>query len=223
MGWCYFEVKMVQKYSNLHKTVLCRSLDEIVKIWRRGSGKASFSVDINDGVAELRMTLPISQFPDNCQAKDDLPCETNLEFKPRPRTRKKKSPSQRRRDARRAEAFRERKIRIPDLVLPFSGEILPLQSSSIEIGKSTAVAQNAYSSALVYTLPATSQPNLEPPIKGQSQLSYKDVSLAKKQLFSHGSTPPPHSSADSEKDAQVVIDQPAYQRKEDEQWRKLFL
>ena len=135
MGWCYFEVKMVQKYSNLHKTVLCRSLDEIVKIWRRGSGKASFSVDINDGVAELRMTLPISQLPDKCEAKDDLPCETNLEFKPRPRTRKKKSPSQRQRDARRAEAFRERKIRIPDLVFPVSGEILPLQSSSIEIGK----------------------------------------------------------------------------------------
>ena len=102
MGWCYFEDKMAQEYSTPHKTVLYRSLDEIVKIWRRGSGKARFSVDINDGVAELRMTLPLSQFSDNCEAKDDLPCGTDLEFKPRPRTHKKKSPSLRQRDTRRA-------------------------------------------------------------------------------------------------------------------------
>ena len=92
---------MTSSYTNSEEAFVYSSFREIIKVWAREAGNASFSIDIHDGAAQLQLKF----FLGNPSEPHVLP------FSPQQmpnstvniRKRKRKSPSNKRRDQRRAE------------------------------------------------------------------------------------------------------------------------
>ena len=51
--------KNSQSFSYSEEAFLLASLHEVVKVWSRGSGQASFNLDISDGVADLKLSFKL--------------------------------------------------------------------------------------------------------------------------------------------------------------------
>ena len=108
--------------------VVYRSLREVVKIWAEGSGKANFSLDVIKDTAELTIKISFGAFttPSQQHIIYDVINDVSA-VKPHKKKLKKKSPSQRRRDRKRAMDFQHKKSLIhQDVRLPFSGKIIPV-------------------------------------------------------------------------------------------------
>ena len=207
------------------------SLKEVVKIWSRGSGQATFSLTINDGNADLQLGFRLGQPGD-----DHLPQEhVNLEQYPHHHEHpehqghvngghtRKKCPSRQNRDRARAVQHQSR-IRsgpaaataaddtkqaevVPAVVLPFSGKILPIKP----VEKPSPVPVTTPSPSLI-----PSEAILAPPTKssnpvGRAPGKYSDTSSVKKALFSAGHPPSTTSS-----------NLRCYKQKEIDLWSKLF-
>ena len=125
--------------------------------------------------------------------------------------RKRKSPSQLTRDKNRAEAYRSKKM-MDSIVLPFSGHLLPIQKADPK----NAAAD--FPVEVDVTPPNSNPPTYQDiPMKdsaGVEQSFYFDVNSTKKELF-------PTQSA-STTPASAKCPGPAYRKKEEETWTKLF-
>ena len=148
---------------------------------------------MKDGAADLRMSFNLGKLSDfHITPARNTQC---ADYEVR-KQKKRKSPSQQRRDRIRAESFRGRKHKIlgSNLVMPFSGKILPVNSLStknaskvsevISSGSSDSSCQAEADS----TPPANPKPDVLAPRKVNKQLCYVDVDLAKKELFSYGTS-----------------------------------
>ena len=180
---------------------LLSSLHEVVKVWARGSGQASFNLDINDGAANLKLCFQLGH---PCEPHYDPGVQHN---QPRPhfipqhqdqevgRKKRHKGPARREKDRARAAAFQARlqsdeprlNTAAPAAVkLPFSGNILPLKKPV------AAVSAQVTTPSSLSTLEPVSTPKKSSSFPRSFNV---DVGVAKKQLFPHQLPPAlPHAA-----------------------------
>ena len=196
---------------------LFSSLREVVKVWSKGCGKASLTVEVVDGTAELRMSFSLGHPMDPhvpsrqtqvTPATDDInPGNTTVVLKNR---KKRKSPSKLRRDQARASAFRRKK-----LILPITGKLLPVRGSNdgLPVDASSSEASTFADTPPVSLLP----PNIQVPVKQNSMrgsCSTEDIGLTRKNLFP--------ASDDVHPDESSTTVHQNYRQKEEALWSKLF-
>ena len=155
-------------YSVTEEAFLHSSLHELVKVWASGSGKASFHLDICDGVAELQLNFKLGH-PSQSHCDQYVPQHHHLHDKQegyQPRRRRRKGPARRERDRLRAAEHHARTTQTPQgVILPFNGRILatkPRISSSnhkSQFDDSTAAPAVKATAATAVT-PSTSRPPL---------------------------------------------------------------
>ena len=138
---------------------LFNSLQEVAKVWKRGRGRASFNLNVSDGVAEVALTFTLGHpsdlhhSPPHVKPQHDHLNHQHGHQVHRPQ-RRHKGPAQRERDRLRAAAHRSSRERLtaaPAVILPFAGKILqmkaPSQKSDTEAELSAAAAPAAPSAA----------------------------------------------------------------------------
>ena len=220
------------------------SLKEVVNVWARGSGQATFNLRIVDGFAELRLGFQLGSPTDLHLLReqvDPLPQEPPRRYR---KQKKKKSPAKLAKDRARAAEHQARiKPEVAatstsssaeetslDIILPITGKLIPLKSISspteavaASASPPTAATGTLRTAASAATPPqrAPPPPRSTPPTKkaaASTPKRYLDVSCAKKHLF------PAVPSNPSKKPSPPPLppSRQAYKRKEDELWSRLF-
>ena len=191
-------------------------ITEIINIFMRGPGSANLSMNINDGVCDMRLTFRLGS-----NREDHISSQyANQTSQPNKNHKgKRKSPSQRARDHRRAEAFRTRKTKESRIIFPLSEQLLPLRKADVvqPRGHSAVTEKNPPPGVNLPPDPP------ETPLKKRfvSKQPYNDVNSARKTLFSVADI----SSKTPDKTEMQVNGrhQPTqYQKREEELWSKLF-
>ena len=210
-------------FNPTEEAFLLNSLHEIVKIWARGSGKASFSLEVSDGQANLSLGIQLGHPGD--QHYDPgahlhhhhLHDQQQDVIKPK---RRHKGPKRREKDRARAAAHQARLqpdeaapvtlvTAAPAVKLPFSGKLLPLNTKP-SVASPQAIKTPSTLSSMSPTTPKKLPSTSDPPFK-----KYLDVSLVKKQLFPHQLSPPDDA-------AEEIPTSQNYQEREKQIWRRLF-
>ena len=205
----------------------------MVNVWARGSGQASFSLNITNGQADLQLGFQLG-LPTDAHLphqhpvpvpQPNLPYQDHKTFQGR-----RKTPSQRKRDQARAAQHRAATAYHPGsavaaapnkseaasapVLLPFHGKILPLhspsQSVSSEKSPATAAVASPFSSDL--SIPAPTAPTKTVGTTSGEPKQCVDVSTAKKNLFPAGHQCPPQQDLPSR----------SFQEREKKLWTKLF-
>ena len=231
---------------------MLRSLQEVVKVWKKVSSQASFSLDVKDGAATLQLSFQLSS-PEDVHSEHadqpgtDLPndhCHVHRET--HPSWRRHKGPARQQKDRARAAAYRASRLQAADTAaittttaavasavpvkLPFTGNILPLQR--ITSGCTPAVLPPA-SSASTFISVTSPPPSsyaaavsaIPPPIKKVGTgLNPVNTSLAKKKLFQ---PQPDQHQPQAPHLAQAhgqksVQSRSSFKKTEDELFKKLF-
>ena len=230
-----FKKKKMQNHGNFSQSeeaFLLRSVHEVVQVWARGTGQATMNLQINDGVANLKLEFSLGHpaephYPlPPCDQPHHDPAhhETRSQEQVRHHRRRGKGPNRRARDKIRAELYHARKQQqnqgnatTPDVVLPFHGKILPVKTSVTNVSTSEAVSASSFGSSTAVTPPSIPTSfSTARPRKSTSAPSagYEDVSLAKKDLFHSKDPPPAQESPPSKK---------SFKSKEDDLWTKIFV
>ena len=202
---------------------LFSSFQEADKVWRKGSGQATFSLQIDDGKAELQLSFKLGQ-PCDLHFEPYVPLvqDHDHDYVGQPcRHHRRKGPARREKDRLRAVKHQAR-IR-PDkdifdkkneavsaeVILPFNGKLLPVRDN----------ANSDTAAAPAVTPPAACgpPPPCAPSKPGHSSANFDtkkkaDVDQAKKKLFVAQQMPNQESATTST----------GYARKEEELWSKLF-
>ena len=219
-------------YFNLtEEAFLLSSLHEVVKVWARGTGQANFGLHVNNGIAELKLSFTLGNPSDlHCappQFRHPYPDQEDQDQDSRKKKRHRKTAARRERDRARAQAYQAaQEIRQPNLILPFTGKLLPVNKEpSHEIATAVPAARSATPSLqpAATSRPLTAVAAVTPPVaatptfadlvsrKSESyQKKYIDVSAAKRQLFPQPQESPPSRQKKS------------YQMMEADLWTKLF-
>jgi hypothetical protein len=212
-------------FSLTEEAFLLNSLHEIVKIWARGKGKASFSLDVSDGLANLSLGIQLGHPSD--QHYDPGAQLHHLSPREQPQDvvqqrRRHKGPKRREKDRARAAAHQARLqsqaaapanlgTADPAVVkLPFSGKLLPLNTKPTTAPLPATTPST--SSSTSPTTPKKLFSTLEPAFK-----KYLDVSIVKKQLFPHQL-----SHGDDQPAAEEIQPNQNYQEREKMLWTRLF-
>jgi hypothetical protein len=173
----------MRKSSNFSLTeeeFLLNSLHEIVKIWASGSGKASFSLDVSDGKANLSLGFQLGHPDDRhpgAQPHHLSPHDQQDVVKQK--LRRPKGPK-RLVSLQSEAAAAERDTADPAVKLPFSGKLLPLKTKPLPAPLEEATTPSTSSRLSPTTPKKLTSTNTEPTFK-----KYLDVSIVKKQLFPH--------------------------------------
>ena len=226
--------------------LLC-SLHEVMKVWAKGSGQAKFDLSICDGKADLSLNFKLGDPEDqHCDPLNPtLPPDHDHQegqyedhdgqepLRPVPEPRHK---SQARRERNRLRAARHRAATASaaaaavvatgaasstvDVILPFTGTILPMQRSKEAPPAAPQTAERAAHAATASPTPAAasaeSSRDVRPVKTSASQPTIFDVQHVKKKLFSNPSNPQvPPSIPDAGK-------RKCYKMREDDLWTKLF-
>ena len=139
---------------------LLSSLREVVNIWSRGTGQASFNLTVKEGVADLQLGFKLGMPGDaHLHHEHQVPLYHPQQHAPEQeqaaKKRRRKGPSRRQRDRARAAAFQARKQ--PEVViLPFHGKILPLVVSTVAPLTSSQSDAPAAAEPVVAITPSTS-------------------------------------------------------------------
>lgn len=215
---------MTRRKFNCHeKDVVYSSLAEIIKIWVKGSGNANFSLNVVEGNTELniKITLGSITLPSQ-QVIVDATSTDIVADNPMEKQRKRKSPSQRKRNYICAKEFQKRKYLKQNIQLPFTGNLLPVNRVvNTQDADETTVTE-------VEVLATPPQPHLPSPHKvavkrpqSKDRITRDDMLSAKKILFHPNS----NSQAEPIRKGDVlknVSTQASYQTKESELWTKIF-
>ena len=179
---------------NLNKEAfLLASLKEVVNIWSRGTGHANFNLTIQDGVADLKLGFQLgrptdphvlNQQCDQVQPQPhhaDVPCEHGWQHQRRRHKTAKQRERDRERAAKHQASCQSAATAVPAVVLPFSGNLLPVKStvSTPTVPTSTVVT--------VTVTPQSSSSSTEVSCKPQKtdkkKQQYLYVNDVKKQIF----------------------------------------
>jgi hypothetical protein len=225
---------------------LLSSLYEVVKVWARGSGQAKFDLSICDGKADLSLNFKLGHpedqhcdppnptlQPDHYHQDSQYEDHDGQEpFRPVPQPRHK---SQARRERNRVRAARHRAAAaaatavVPteaasstaDVILPFTGTILPMQTIKEAPPAAHRTADRAAHTSTASPTPAAATAaisrDVRPVKTSASKPTIFDVQHVKKKLFS---IPSNHQVPPSIPDAGK---QKCYKMREDDLWTKLFL
>ena len=195
-------------YDSTQEALIYRSLQEIMRIWSRGSGQADLSLSVNDGKAQLNISVSLERPPDSFLPSSEKPGFSGHTH----RRKKKKSPSKVARDRKRAENYRTKKTHADDIVLPISGQLMKLNAVvAIDDDPIYYTVEAAESTPEDVCPPKRLQ---APPIKSSlTQQHSIDVGSARKTLF-------PTSSPSKQLDMDKGF--AAFKKKEDELWSKIF-
>ena len=209
---------------------LLSSLSEVVKIWGKGVGKASFSLQVDNGTADLQLSfklgLPsdlhvvplVPPDPDpqlNQHQQEDA--EQPFQQPGRQQQRRRKGPARRAKNRARAahhQACLQAQSAAPaDLILPFNGKVIPFLST--DKGSTPASVTVAATPP-----PSKSSNRLSTPTKISTSATrmYIGVNSAKKQLFCDEPTATdPVATFSGTSTAKR-----GFERKEEQLWTKLF-
>ena len=211
-------------------------LEEIIRLWARGSGQGTFYLSVIDGVPDFQCGIHLDFSDVSVPEHSHQPAhQPHHHCGPR---RRHKGPAQRERDRLRAEVHHsshKRTTAAPAVILPFAGKILPVkapnQQAVTEVKLPAAAAPAAafvagdpsatpVLAASAVTPPVAEYPAAVRPTKSVSTPTLNiDVNLAKKQLF----PPPPRQVPPSTLQLQAAENKKkCYQMKEDDLWTKLF-
>ena len=119
-------------FSLTKEAFLLSSLQEVVKVWARGSGQASFNLNIHDGVAELQLGFKLGSPSElHCHGPplQEHQQEEQHHQQPCYPHHRLKGQGRRRRDHQRAQQFKAAlatKQDAPAVRLPFTGKLLPV-------------------------------------------------------------------------------------------------
>ena len=207
---------------------LLSSLKQVVNIWARGTGEASFDLVIKDGVANLKLGFQLGHPSDPHLPHEQHP-SPHTQHPAGPKQRRRKGPARREKDRARAAAYQARLLSrttaatschkdqdhseaaaASPIILPFKGKILPVKSSASAAPHSAVMTPSGSSLSAASTAA---------PVKaGQSSavtIFNLNVNSVKKHLFvaDEDSRPPPPATDDQA---------PNYQKKEARLWSKLF-
>ena len=220
--------------SMTEEAFLLRSLKEVVNVWAMGSGQASFSLNIINGKADLKLGFQLGlptdiHLPNQYHVpvlQPNIPPQYHQTSQGR-----RKTPSQRRRDQARAAQHRATSYQpgpavaaapsnnseadsAPAVLLPFSGKILPLHHASpSEDSTAPATAIVASSPPSNLPIPAAAAPTKAVGNPEGKSKQYIDASTAKKNLFPSGHQPPPPQEPPPSR---------SFQKREEDMWKKLF-
>ena len=104
---------------------LLSSLHEVIKVWSRGSGQASFDLNISDGMAELKLGFKLAHPGDLHYHPHVLEDGHQHPYRHQPPRRRRKGQARRERDRLRAAEHHARTTQTPqDVILPFNGRVL---------------------------------------------------------------------------------------------------
>ena len=204
------------------------SLKEVVHVWARGYGQATFNLNITDGVADLQLGFRLGHPADpHLHQQSEPHHHLPPEHHPNRKKKRRKGPARRESDRVRAEQHRARfqpegaaassfaeeqtgavALKLPAVILPITGKLLPVKPV-------TPPPSNA-------TAPAVTPPPRAPPSSGTTAPiktaaaatpNSLDLNSARKHLF---------SNAPSKQKPTLAPARDAYKRKEDELWTRLF-
>ena len=224
-------------FSITEEAFLPRSLKEVVNVWARGCGQATFNLEILDGGADLKLGFQLGRPSDPhllpeqndqlhqlCPHHVDLPHDHAGVEHQHPHRRRHKGPKQRARDrARAAKHHASRKsaaTAVPAVLLPFRGRLLPLNGTSPAVA-TPAASSNTAVPAATPTPPASYPPAFAGPKKDDPSNFQPSqvVNSVKKNLFAKDPPVPrqqiPPDPGQPEKDKN-------YKLKEEDLWTKLF-
>ena len=224
---------MDTNFSVTEEAFLLRSLKEVVNVWARGSGQATFSLNINNGVADLQLGFQLG-----------LPCDAHLHHHQHGPVHqhhlpsqdqqvyqgRRKTPSRRNRDRVRAAQHQAASYQqsgsaaaaapgnkavvasATALILPFHGKLLPLDQpstlSSAEVSPATAPVATPPPSIPASAAAAAPTKSVGTPARNLNL----DASSAKKNLFLADHHRPPTQDPPSRN----------FQKNEEILWTKLF-
>ena len=219
-------------FNHTEEAFILSSLQEVVKVWTRGSGKASFNLDVSDGEGTLKLCFQLGKPGDpHCDPHvPPQPC-AHLHQHGQQVQKRHKGPARRRKDCARAAAHQTRLqsqaavAAVPAaLKLPFSGNILPLKNPTPAVP--AVVTTPSTSSSGVIKTPQKNQGEANPPL-------LEKVDSVKKQLFRN--PPPPVQTKFKPAPApkppyqispRTIIPPEAeklsYKKKEEDLWSRLF-
>ena len=221
---------MFSTFNYTEEAFLLSSLSEVVKVWARGSGQASFNLKISDGKAELQLGFqlghpaephcdpvplpPPPQEPCQEQHHCDQPWQV-----PRHRRRRHKGPAQHARDRERAAMHQNQPQPQPGypVVLPFSGKLLPLINVVSSQNEHAAVKSPAAATLSAVTPSAAEPTTPSKPTKHPEVSEYIDTNVVKKQLFAAPPPKPQHVAP-----SVIPAKKKKYKMKEEDLWTKLF-
>ena len=195
---------------------LLSSLHEVVKVWTRGSGQASFNLNVNNGEADLQLNFHLGH-PNDEHIRHVIQPSHHPQEEKLPQKKRKKSAKRLKRDRERAAQHQAHLRHLEsaavascqtvksdqNLILPNSileGNLVPFKPSKMEPRRETTAASSSEASNTPSTHPHP--PPLSTPRKPTSpptfwSRGYVDVSATKKQLFTEAAVPelPPPSDA----------------------------
>ena len=206
-----------RSFSKNDEVSVQNSIKDLVNIFMRGSGSANLSLEINDGVCDLKLTYRLGTYPSRNYSSSSR-C-ANQTSQPNKRKGKKKSPSQRARDSRRAEAFRLRKTQESEIIIPISGQLLPINNDvKVPCGHSVKNAEKSSPDSSLLPDPP------EAPLKSNrvAQILLNDDNSAKKNLFPAAAESSSVTLLTTETQTNGLNPSPQYQKREEELWCKLF-
>ena len=230
------------KTTNFHRSeeaFILSSLREVVNVWSRGSGQATFNLSIVDGFVDLQLGFRLGHptdphlLPDPVHPLHLTPDEANNVQS----RKRKKGPARREKDRARAARHQARfqpeaaavstlseEQQSPPVILPITGKLIQLKSTSVTApapAQPPAVLPSAAVPAATPPHGASPSTPATPHTKTAAMppMRYVDVNCVKRHLFS--SVPqnpdqksPPHQTP--------TTSTKSYKRKEDELWTRLF-
>ena len=218
-------------FSITEEAFLLASLKEVVNVWARGNGQASFNLSIKDGLADLQLGFQLGRVTDphlpHLHHHEAAPAfHQDYQTQPYPR-RKWKGPARRNRD--RARAAQHQARHQPEaaaaateaVILPFTGKLLPIAP------KAPPPKLKPVAAVPASTTTPPSAPPCAPPLQSYKtatatppQCNDQIVNGVKKKLFSSNllenqkpSAPPSTKPPGSEENFKI---------REEQLWTKLF-
>ena len=218
------------------------SLKEVVNVWARGHGQASFNLGIVDGFADLQLNFRLGS-PADLHLLPEQVVQPLPQQPPRVHSKRKKSAAKLAKDRARA-ALHQARIQSeaeagsmkrsaeespPSIILPITGKLIPLKSTSssstpeadpVSTFPSTSPAGTAAPAAT--PSPSAPLPTKTHPTKKTVSLTprrYVDVNCVRKDLFP---APPSNPAPKKSSPHPLPPSSLAYKRQEDELWSRLF-
>ena len=190
-------------FSHSEEAFLLSSLHEVVKVWASGNGKASFSLNIENGSAELQLAFKLGHPSEEHVVQHQPPDPPVSDHGPwHHYHRRRKGPARQRKDqarARKHQAGLQPKISADsaDILLPFHGRILPFNQDdeTATVPGASSPTSSSASSRKSSTVPPVTTPtgagsaphSISKPMKPKTPVissRYVDYNVVKKNLFS---------------------------------------
>ena len=202
------------------------SLNEVVRVWARGYGQASFNLNIKDGVADLQLGFQLGHPADpHLHQQSEPHHHLPPEHHPNRKKKRRKGPARRESDRVRAEQHRARfqpeaaaassfaeeqtgavALKLPVVLLPITGKLLSVKPA-------TPTPSNATAAAPAATPPPPHAP--PPSVAAATTLKTLESNSARKHLFL--ATP-----SNQKPIPKTLPVRQAYKKKEYELWTRLF-